>query len=752
MYAEVIVDISAESVDRVFTYRVPEGITVTPGWRVEVPFGRLRREGFVVGLRETTDLPPDRVKPILATLEDYPALCPPLMDLAHGIAERFHCPLSMALRLMIPAEMRGSRVRVKEEQVIRLTAAPEAEAAYVGALNKRQFRKRMLMTLLKDRQEHPLSEVRDLVKNPLELVRELSELGLITVTAREVLRAPLVSPAFDRPVPALTDDQQEAVEELLLALKNTGASRPAGAPRDNCYLLRGVTGSGKTEVYMRLTEECLKKDRGVILLVPEIALTGQMVDWFRSRFGAQAAVLHSRLSAGERYDEWRRIRKRQARLVIGARSAVFAPVEDLGAIIIDEEHEPTFQNEHYPQYDAREIARMRARRENALVLMGSATPSIYSFAMARRGDFTLLELRHRANGLPLPRVSVVDMRRELELGNRSIFSAELAERLDKVLSQDEQAILFINRRGYAPSVTCRACGETVQCPRCDVSMTLHRQNDMMLCHYCGHQAPLPRTCPKCGSGSIRPVGIGTQRVEEELLKRWPGVRVLRMDMDTTQKKDAHHQMVNAFRARQAQVLVGTQMIAKGLDFPNVTLVGAVLADLSLNMPDYRAAERTFQLLTQVAGRAGRAEKPGYVVIQTYKPDHYALQAAASQDYLAYFDSEFQRRRRQLYPPFTIIARFLIDGEDREQALKAAVDLKERVEKLTEEQGLKKRLLFIRADDAPIKYIDGRCRTQTLMKWLSHADSERLLNRMMEWTAQNENGLRITLEINPAQLA
>ena len=755
MYAQVIVDIAVSEVDRLYTYRVPEGLSIGPGWRVRVPFGPSRKEAWVLGLSETADLPEDRIRDIEARLEDYPALPPRLIELARHIAARYGCPMSAALRLMIPAEMRRERVKVKTETVAVAAVPLDALARYRDSLSKRAIRKRMTLTLLLDGEPHTLSEIRDLVRDPKEVVDALESEGFVRTYEREDLRTPHPVARQETEAPPPTEDQRDAMEELDLAMSRmrraeNGGPMPRSAER--CFLLYGVTGSGKTEVYMHAAEACLNAGRGVILLVPEIALTGQMVDWFRARFGDQTAILHSRLSAGERYDEWRRIRRGDARLVIGARSAVFAPVEDLGAILIDEEHEPSYLNEHFPQYDAREIAAWRAGHENALCVMGSATPSIYAFAMARRGDYTLLELRTRANGLPLPEISVVDMRQELRMGNRGIFSSLLRDKLTETVRSGQQAILFLNRRGYAPGLTCRACGLTVRCSACDVAMTYHRSDDTLRCHYCGQVLRAPRTCPECGSESIRPVGIGTERVEEEVRRLIPGVSTIRMDMDTTRGKDAHYELINAFRSRQAQVLIGTQMIAKGLDFPNVTLVGAVLADLSLNLPDYRSAERTFQLLVQVAGRAGRAGLPGHVIIQTYKPEHYALRAAATQDYRLYFEDEFQRRRTQLYPPFTILARFLVESKDQQQALAAANELKARTEDLVKSSGLKRRLLMIRTDYAPIQYIEGQYRAQTFMKWLAHPDSEQLLAQLQQMTAEAPKGCRVTLEINPATLA
>ncbi len=760
MYAQVIVDIAAEQVDHLFTYRIPESVSVSCGYRVLVPFGSRTKEGYVVRVTNECTYAPDKVKDIIAPLEDYPALLPPLMALAQEISRQMHCPLCEALRLMLPAQMRGARVKVKTESAAKLLLDAVTLDVYVNALPKKQIKKRTLLRILADNQPHSVAELKAMVRTPLPTLKELEQDGVVSMLELEVLRSPYAAAAITVQEPTLTSAQQEALDELKNALQmaeQLSAEERQNNPaleRQLCFLLYGVTGSGKTEVYIRLVKECLKSGRGAIVLVPEIALTPQMVDWFRSRFGAQAAVLHSRLSPGERFDEWRRIRRGEARLVIGARSAVFAPVERLGAIIIDEEHEQSYQSESFPQYDAREIAKSRVKRESGLLLLASATPSIYSFAMARRGDYTLLEMPERVNKRPLPQISVVDMRKELQNGNRSIFSSLLYEKLKTCLANGQQAMLFINRRGYSPSVTCRMCGATIKCQQCDVSMAYHRSDNSLHCHYCGVQRPLPLQCPVCGSTSIRAVGVGTQKVEEELLKAFPDIKVIRMDLDTTRTKNAHYELLNAFRARQAQVLIGTQMIAKGLDFPQVTLVGAVLADLSLNLPDYRSAERTFQLLVQVAGRAGRANIPGEVVIQTYKPEHYAIRAAAIQDYRAYFEEEFSRRRARLYPPFTTIARFLCEGDDGASAMQGAEALSESVKQyFAQHPALKKRLLFMRTDEAPISFIQGRYRAQVLMKLLKHSDSETILSAFQSMTAMPlPNGVRACLEINPASLA
>ena len=740
MYAEIIVDIASEQVDRVFTYLVPDTLDIQPGMRVRVPFGPREKEGFVIRLKETADYDESKIKPILAALEDYPALLPELMELAWEIRAKCHCPLCEALRLMLPAEMRGGRVKVKTEEYVRLLIPPERIDEAISSQKKAKSRQ-LLIRLLADGLAHPLEELRPMFRDVRSPITYLAEREMLEIVEKEALRSPYYGRVDAPPDPELTPEQEEALSELIPAL--THPAKP--------FLLQGVTGSGKTEVYIHLVREALRQGKGAIILVPEIVLTPQMINWFRSRFGDTMAVLHSRLSAGERFDEWRRIRKGNARIVIGARSAVFAPVEKLGAIIVDEEHEQTYLSDRFPQYDAREIAVSRGKREGAAVLLASATPSIVSYAMTRRGDYTLIEMPHRVLNRPLPVIHLVDMRQELRMGNHGMFSGPLQQKLEQCIADGHQAMLFINRRGYASSVNCRKCGETIKCSRCDVSMTYHSFDQTLRCHSCGEIRPMPKVCPSCSSPYIKPMGIGTQKVEEELNRRFPGAGVIRMDVDTTSSKNAHFELVDRFRAGQAQILLGTQMIAKGLDFPQVTLVGAVLADLTLNFPDYRAAERTYQLLVQVAGRAGRGEQPGEVVIQTYQPEHYAIQSASRQDYRAYFQQEFTRRKADLYPPFTMMARFLCEAKDMETARATAERIKDRIVQEFSGSPLFRRVFFIRADEAPITRIQDKARAQVLMKLLNHPDTDKLLQRFQEMAGE-EYPAKVYLEINPASLA
>ena len=479
-----------------------------------------------------------------------------------------------------------------------------------------------------------------------------------------------------------------------------------------------------------------------------------MVSWFRGRFGEVAAVIHSGLSAGERFDEWRRIRRGDARVVIGARSAVFAPADRLGLIVVDEEHETTYLSDRHPRYDAREVAADRCEREGATLLLASATPSILSFARTGRGDLTLLEMPDRVNGRPMPEVQIVDMRKELENGNRSVFSAELQTALRDCLKEGGQAMLLMNRRGYNSFVSCRSCGHVMKCPNCDVSMTYHvgYGDGALHCHYCGNAMPVPTTCPECASRYIRYFGAGTEKVEEELKRMFPDVGVVRMDVDTTSGKDGHARLLDEFRSGRARLLVGTQMIAKGLDFPKVTLVGAVAADLTLNLPDYRSRERTFQLLTQMAGRAGRGDRPGCVIIQTYKPEDTTILCAAAQDYRSFFEQEFSRRRAGLYPPFTSMARLLVESNSAEAAQRVCRELYDRCEALLRDHPVwRKRTLMLRMDQPPLTMLRGKARWQVMFKLLVHPETEALIGALSDLARTEHPGADVWFEKDPTTM-
>ena len=745
MYAQVIVDIAHENVARVFTYAIPAKLNPQKGSRVLVPFGPRTVEGVVLNITNTTDLEAGKIKAIKQVLDAQPAILAPLLELAEEMAENAHCPLAETLRLMYPAALRGGRIKTKTQWAAKIIIPP-GEVDKAIAQNKRSSKRQSLLALLKNGEEVKVDELRNFVKDPMAPLKALAEKEMIDLYEVEQLRSPYENMPIHKTVaPKLMPQQEEVLEEMV----------PDLAKGRGKFLLHGITGAGKTEVYMHLVDKALTLGKGAIILVPEIALTPQMIQWFRNRFGDQAAVLHSRLSTGEHYDEWRRIRRGAARVVIGARSAVFAPVEKLGLIVVDEEHEQSYYSDKHPRYDARQVAQSRCKREGATLLLSSATPSVLSFAKARRGDYMLLEMTRRVMNRALPEVEIVDMRKELEEGNRSIFSLSLQQKLKDCIEKGRQAILFLNRRGHSSFVSCRKCGYVVKCDQCDISMTYHKEGakEILRCHYCGLEAPPPQTCPSCNSSYIRFFGLGTQKVEEEVKNTFPGIGVLRMDIDTVAQKDGHANILRAFSEKKAQVLIGTQMVAKGLDFPNVTLVGAIAADMTLNLPDYRAPERTFQLLTQVAGRAGRSVYPGQVVIQTYKPEHPVILAAAAQDYRSFFEEEFARRKKGLYPPFTMISRLLVEGADEQQVQKKTVELYQQVETyLQQNPTVKKRVLMLRHDTAPIKMLRGKHRYHVLLKAVDHPAAEKLYGFLSDLAQEEgEKPSQVYFELNPSSM-
>ena len=554
MYCRVIVDIVHENVAKPFTYRIPEGMFLLEGQRVAVPFGSREKEGIVTALTDECDVPEEKLRSVIRPLENYAAVPPELMELAKEMAVQAHCPVAETLRLMLPAQMRGGRIRVKTVRTARLVASRE-EAEEIIRADRRNGKRSRLLNMLLSGESVPVPQLAESIRDPGAALRKMEKDGLIRLEEEETLRTPGGAfTATKDPEYELTAGQSEALEEILPSLRGNGGR----------FLLHGVTGSGKTEVFMKAVRETLTLGKCAIILVPEIALTPQMVAWFRSRFGATAAVIHSRLSAGERYDEWRRIRRGDARVVIGARSAVFSPVERLGLIVVDEEHESTYLNDRHPRYDTREVASSRCTRENATLILASATPSILSFARARRGDYTLLEMPRRVNDRPLPEVEIVDMRQELENGNRTVLSGLLRKALKECSAKGDQAILLMNRRGYNSFVSCRTCGYVVKCPNCDISMTYHigDADGKLRCHYCGAETDPPAACPSCGGHYIRYFGAGTQKVEEEVRKLLPGIPTVRMDYDTTGTKDGHGRILEEFRSGRAKILIGTQMIAK----------------------------------------------------------------------------------------------------------------------------------------------------------------------------------------------
>ena len=667
--AQVAVDITAEGTDKLYTYDIPRSLSgrLVPGQWVKVPFGPRGVVGLYVGPAESA---PEGValKPISGLLPEIPPIPPTLIALARWTADRYLATFASALRLLLPAEARRQEVKTLTITTYQLALEAEVARQIIAGVKSRAPRQAELLAYLLEHGGHAalpdlVAQLGDGVRAPVKVALEK---GWVTAGALEKRRDPFggESVAAQTP-PTLTPEQAAAlamVEQELLA--------PAGFRQP--VLIHGVTGSGKTEIYLRAIAAVQAHGKQAICLVPEIALTPQMIGRFRARFGKAVAVLHSALSAGEKFDEWQRIRRGDVSIVVGARSAIFAPFENVGLIIIDEEHEHSYKQESpAPCYHARDVGEERARLDGALLVLGSATPALESYQKAQSGWYRLVSLAHRVDIRPMPAVAMVDMREELRAGNRSIFSRALQEALDQTMNAGEQAILFLNRRGYNTFIMCRSCGEAVMCPHCAVAMTYHLGDNHLSCHYCDHVERVPTVCPKCSSKQIRYMGTGTEKVEEELNKLYPRIRVARMDVDTTRRKGSHATILKSFGDRKVDVLVGTQMIAKGLDFPDVTLVGVILADTSLNLPDFRAAERTFQLVTQVAGRAGRALKPGRVLVQTYQPDHYSLEAAQEHDYERFYRQEIGFRKEMQYPPFSELINMVISGEDEQRVQQTA---------------------------------------------------------------------------------
>lgn len=668
-FANIIVDISLEKLDRTFQYRVPEELQgiLKEGMQVRIPFGNGGRTltGYVLELTDTCEWDEKKLKPILGLAEKGIRLEGQLIALAAWMRRTYGSTMNQALKTVLPVK---NIVQEKISRKVRLAVTKEeAEAALAEMERKHQTaRVRIIKALLEQTgQDMDYAAAQKELGLTAATARKLMELGLIRIESDTIFRNP-VRPSEVQAHPFTLYPAQQAIVEDVAARAAAGDLRPS--------LIHGVTGSGKTEVYMELIAAVLEQGKEAVVLIPEIALTFQTVLRFYRRFGDQVSIIHSRLSAGERYDQFERARRGEVKVMIGPRSALFTPFPRLGVIVIDEEHEGSYKSENAPRYHAREAAIERARMCGAFVVLGSATPSVDSYERTKEGLYRLYELPFRVENRAMPETEVVDLREELRMGNRSIFSARLKELMEDRLRKGEQIMLFLNRRGYAGFVSCRACGHVIKCPHCDVSLSLHH-GGRMVCHYCGYQTVQPKKCPSCGSAYIGAFRAGTQQVAEAAAKTFPGARILRMDFDTTRQKGGYERILEAFSKKQADILVGTQMIVKGHDFPGVTLVGALAADLSLYAGDYRAAERTFQLLVQAAGRAGRGTTPGTAVIQTYSPDHYSIETAADQDYKAFFEKEMAFRRMMNYPPAAHLMALYLMSEDEEALNRGAVRLK-----------------------------------------------------------------------------
>ena len=666
-YVDIIIDISHEAIDRAFQYEVPFSLCdkIAVGMQVEIPFGRGNhmRTGYVIGISDEPNYDVDRIKPVHRIIENQIPVEGQLIRLAAWMKETYGSTMYQALKTVMPVK---ETVRPVEKKTVQL--AVDAEEGRLRLLEYQRKHNGAKVRLTEALLEHGTVPY-ELARNKLNIspatFERLTAEGTIEILTETQYRQAGTKRYLTEPEPELNPAQQGLIDAF---------RQDYEAGHYQTYLLHGVTGSGKTEVYMHAMDVVLAQGRQVIMLIPEISLTFQTVMRFRRHFGERITILNSRMSKGERYDQFERIRKGEVDIVIGPRSALFAPFSNLGLIVIDEEHESSYKSDNIPKYHARETAIKRADMNHASVILGSATPSVSSYYQAEQGNYRLWKLTERVQKRSLPKVEIVDLREELQKGNRSRFSYRLQELIEDRLSRKEQSIIFMNRRGYASFVSCRSCGEVVNCPHCQVSLTYHDHHSAvpkLVCHYCGYTEPFIKKCKVCGSGMIGRFGSGTQMVEAELQEFFPEARILRMDADTTKGKDGHERILSAFAEGKADILVGTQMIVKGHDFPNVTLVGILAADLSLHSQDYMAGERTFELLTQAAGRAGRGERPGQVVIQTYDPEHAVIRAAAAQDYELFYRNEITYRKILKYPPVVSMIAVLITGEQEEQVQKCA---------------------------------------------------------------------------------
>lgn len=788
--AQVIVDVPLMQTDKPFSYIIPKDVEdqVTIGSRVHVPFGRGNRllQGFVVGFSDTFDNTVTDLKAISEVLDFEPVLNAEQLELAEQMRHTVFSYKISILKSMIPnllnsqydkrltpteslsseerlalfgekeSRLYSSFTEEEAKKVARLVQAGKITVDYLAKDKKNiktekyyyiqaekmaaadfsnRAKKRLELRdyLLEHPEEGRMSDLHHLFSR--DVVKFFVDNQLITVLEREKKRSDAYFDVATTDFLDLNAEQAAVVEQVTSQI----------AQESNPFLLEGVTGSGKTEVYLHIIDKVLKLGKTAIVLVPEISLTPQMTNRFISRFGKQVAIMHSALSDGEKFDEWRKIKSGQARVVVGARSAIFVPIENIGAIIIDEEHEATYKQESNPRYHARDVALLRAKYHKAVLLMGSATPSIESRARASRGVYQFLQLTHRANPMAkIPKVEIVDFRDYVGQQEVSNFTPYLLEKIADRLEKNEQVVLMLNRRGYSSFIMCRDCGYVDECPNCDISLTLHMDTKTMNCHYCGFEKSIPHTCPNCHSRSIRYYGTGTQKAYDELVEVFPQARILRMDVDTTRQKGAHQRILDKFGNHEADILLGTQMIAKGLDFPNVTLVGVLNADTSLNLPDFRSSERTFQLLTQVAGRAGRAEKEGEVLIQTYNPQHYAIQLAQKQDYEAFYAYEMGIRRQLAYPPYYFTVGLTLSHKDEQTVVRKSFELLQLLR-----QQLSDKIKILGPTPKPIARTHNLYHYQIIVKYRFEDNLENVLNQILDLTQLPENkDLRLVIDYEP----
>ena len=745
MIAEIIIDSSVKNLNRMFDYNIPKNMenNISIGSRVLVPFGRSKKleEGFVTNIKESTDY---EVKDI-AKIEEQ-SLTTEKIVLSKWMAKRYFSNISECMKLMLKpgttTKNFANRTKDKTALFVSLNMPKEEVKEYINNKKVKSEKQIAILNYVMQMDSVMQAELIEKTNTSRAIIKTLEKNGFLKIETKKVVRNPLNDKRINRTKNLqFTEEQQLAYSEVEKSIEKNEYKK---------FLLYGVTGSGKTEIYLQLIEKIVEQGKSAIMLVPEISLTPQMINRFIERFGKEIiSVLHSKLSVGERHDSWERIETGEARIVIGARSAIFAPVQNLGIIIIDEEHDSSYKSEMSPRYNAKEVATEIARYSKIPLLLGSATPDIKTFYEAQNGKIELLRLTKRANKSNLPNVQIVDLRQELANGNRTMISFKLHKLIEENLKNKKQTILFLNRRGFSTFIMCRDCGYVAKCKNCNISLTYHKKEGKLKCHYCGYEEPLITICPNCGSKKIRHFGSGTQKLELEINKMFPKASTIRMDIDTVTKKNSHEEILRKFNEEKIDILIGTQMIVKGHHFPDVTLVGVVSADGSLNIDDYRASERTFDLLVQVAGRAGREHLPGNVIIQTYNPDNYSVQYAKKQNYEEFYNVEIKLRKQLRYPPFCDIIMFGISGEQEEIVSKTANELFTNLDKKIKEENIFANLL--KPLPAPIDRIKNRFRWRIIMKTNISDKLIEIINECLYDKELLKNNARVIADINPTNM-
>ncbi len=729
MYAEIIVDISASNVDKIFDYDI-SGFNVTEGYRVLVPFGKFKVEGFIIRIKDQTAYDPSKVKSIISPIDDFACITKEMIELMHHMCNIYHLKYIDVLRLFIPAEMRAGKVKSLSKSVLEFVGNKEE---IEGVLRKNAKNQWELLNYIETGKRYYKTQLNE--KFTSTAVNKFIENGYFIETKENFNRAPDFN-RIENQTREHTDIQKRAINAIL-------------SDRNQTHLLFGVTGSGKTEVYMTVIEQIIKEQKTAIMLVPEISLTPQVLSNFKARFGEEVAILHSGLSSGERFDEWKRIRLGEAKIVVGARSAIFAPLLNVGIIIIDEEHEQSYNSESNPRYFTKDVAEFRKKYNSCPLVLGSATPCLESFNKAEKGEYNLIEMPVRVNGKAMPQIQIVDMLGEIRAGNNGIFSRMLLYELDNCFKNKKQAMLFINRRGFSSFMRCTDCGYIAKCTDCDVSLVYHKEENKLKCHYCGKRFRALTKCPTCGSERIRQGAVGTQKIVEELNKLFPEVKVLRMDNDTTSVKNAYQKILGEFGQTTPAVLVGTQMIAKGHDFKDVTIVGIIDADQSLYQSDFKSSERTFELITQMSGRAGRNESEGKVILQTYAPRHYCYKFIANYNYKGFYSKEINLRETAHFPPFTKIIRLLFSGDNEELVKEILKKCHNGIYDIAQKYG--DDFVYFDAMKSPVGRIKNKYRYQILIR-IKQANSDKILDEIYDECDKYLNSkVSFFVEINPQSL-